>query len=239
MHLVRLVLALFGAVLLNPAPAQTQHRPPSDSLTQRLAACTFCHGEQGRAGPDGYYPRLAGKPAGYLYHQLLNFQQGRRPYRPMALLLQHQDDAYLRDMAEHFAAQKVPYPAPVPVQLTAAQSERAQQLVLRGDPSRQIPACVGCHGQALMGTLPAVPGLLGMPRDYLSTQLGAWRTGQRRAHAPDCMGEIAHRLAPDDVATLSAWLSSQTPPTLTTLPPTPVPAPMKCGSALATQAVSQ
>ncbi len=239
MHLVRLVLALWILLLLSPAQAQTQHRPPIDNLAQRLAACTFCHGEQGRAGPDGYYPRLAGKPAGYLYHQLLNFQQGRRPYRPMAALLQHQDDAYLRDMAEHFATQKEPYPAPVPVQLNAAQSERAQQLVLRGDAALQIPACAGCHGQALMGTLPAVPGLLGLPRDYLSTQLGAWRTGQRRAHAPDCMGEIARRLAPDDVATLSAWLSSQTAPTLTTLPPTPAPAPMKCGSALAAQAESQ
>lgn len=209
-------------------PAQTQ---PLDTLGQRLAACTFCHGEQGRAGPDGYYPRLAGKPADYLYHQLLNFQQGGRQYRPMAVLLRHQSDAYLRDMAQYFANQQVPYPAPVPAPLSATQAARARQLVRHGEPSRQIPACVACHGSALMGTLPATPGLLGLPRGYLNAQLGAWRSGTRRAHAPDCMGDIARRLAPEDVAVLSAWLSSQPVPVPTTLAPAPPTPPMVCGQA--------
>ena len=35
--------------------------------------------------------------------------------------------------------------------------------------------------KALTGTLPAVPGLLGLPRDYLNAQLGNWRTHQRQA----------------------------------------------------------
>ncbi|MGH6638909.1 MAG: c-type cytochrome, partial [Polaromonas sp.] len=43
--------------------------PFEDSIAQRTLACTACHGPQGRAAPDGYYPRLAGKPAGYLYNQ--------------------------------------------------------------------------------------------------------------------------------------------------------------------------
>ena len=56
-------------------------------MAERTAACTACHGTQGKAGPDGYYPRLAGKPAGYLYNQLRNFQEGRRHYTLMAGLL--------------------------------------------------------------------------------------------------------------------------------------------------------
>jgi cytochrome c553 len=48
------------------AAARGLRRAFKDSMTQRTLACTACHGEQGRAGPDGYYPRLAGKPAGYL-----------------------------------------------------------------------------------------------------------------------------------------------------------------------------
>ena len=55
------------------------------SMAERTRACTHCHGEQGKAGPDGYYPRLAGKPEGYLFHQLQNFQQGRRQYDLMAV----------------------------------------------------------------------------------------------------------------------------------------------------------
>ena len=37
-----------------------------------------------------------------------------------------------------------------------------------------------------------VPGLLGLPRDYLNGQLGAWRSGQRRAVEPDCMAQDRH-----------------------------------------------
>ena len=216
------------------AHSQSEHvvqNKSLDTLGQRLAACTFCHGEQGRAGPDGYYPRLAGKPADYLYHQLLNFQQGRRQYRPMTVLIQHQTDAYLRDMAEYFADQKAPYPAPVSAPLSPAQTQRARQLVLHGDSSRQVPACVACHGSTLMGTLPATPGLLGLPRDYLNAQLGAWRNGVRKAHSPDCMGEIARRLAPEDIATLSAWLSSQAVPALAKWQSAPTSVPMTCGTA--------
>ena len=231
LFLFRLFTLTLGLALNAWAQSTSAPLPPADSLAQRLAACTFCHGEQGRAGPDGYYPRLAGKPADYLYHQLLNFQQGRRQYRPMTNLLQHQSDAYLREMARFFADQNVPYPAPVRATLGPAQMARARQLVLEGDPQRQVPACVACHGAALMGALPATPGLLGLPRDYLNAQLGAWRTGLRQAHAPDCMGDIARRLAPEDIATVSAWLSSQAVPAGASVAAAPDRLPLTCGSA--------
>ncbi len=204
---------------------------PTDTLAQRLTACTHCHGDQGRAGPDGYYPRLAGKPAAYLYHQLLNFQQGRRSYPLMAHLLKPLDAPYLQAMAEHFASQSVPYPPPVAVPLSAAQAQRAQQLVFEGDRSRQLPACASCHGQGLLGALPATPGLLGLPRDYLNAQLGAWRNGLRRAHGPDCMAQIAKALAPEDVAALSGWLASRPVPVGAAVAAATARLPMDCGSA--------
>ena len=52
--------------------------PFEDTMAQRTLACTACHRPQGRAAADGYYPRLAGKPAGHLYNQLLNFWEKRR-----------------------------------------------------------------------------------------------------------------------------------------------------------------
>ena len=55
-----------------------QAQPVPDTMARRTMACTGCHGEQGRATSDGYYPRNAGKPAGYLYNQLLKFRDGRR-----------------------------------------------------------------------------------------------------------------------------------------------------------------
>ena len=84
-------------------------------MAQRMLACTGCHGPEGRAAADGYYPRIAGKPAGYLFNQLVNFRDGRRAYALMTNLLAPLDDAYLREIAAHFAGLDLPYPAPAPL----------------------------------------------------------------------------------------------------------------------------
>lgn len=223
-----------------------------DTIAQRTLACTACHGREGRAGPDGYYPRIAGKPAGYLYNQLLHFRDGRRRYGLMAGLLETLSDDYLWEIAQHFASLDVPYPPPQPATAPAEVLQRGRVLALEGDADRRVPACASCHGKALTGVLPNVPGLLGLPRDYLNAQLGAWRTGQRRALAPDCMAEIARRLAPDDLSAVTAWLAAEALPRNTRPvaahapapaphrrkgrkaqppPPAPEPPPMRCGYA--------
>jgi cytochrome c553 len=184
-------------------------------MAERTAACTACHGTQGKAGPDGYYPRLAGKPAGYLYNQLRNFQEGRRHYTLMAGLLAPLGPVYLRDMASYFAGLDVPYPPPSRSSAPATVLERGKTLALQGDRALGIPACVACHGQSLTGVAPTTPGLLGLPRDYLNAQLGGWQTGQRKAQAPDCMADIARKLGADDVNAATQWLSSQALPTNT------------------------
>ena len=204
-----LILFLAGliAVAAHAAP------PFEDTLAQRLQACTVCHGAQGRAIPGGYQPRLAGKPAGYLYHQLLNFRDGRRDYGPMTALVDPLSDAYLQEIAAHFAALELPYPAPQPSTAAPATLQRGEQLVRHGDPARGVPACNQCHGDTMMGVAPAIPGLLGLPRDYVNAQLGAWRSGKRRAQAPDCMAHVAQQLSLADIDAVSHWLASQPVPT--------------------------
>lgn len=196
------------------AAAGAAAAPPAfeDSMAQRTLACSACHGPAGRAGPDGFYPRIAGKPAGYLYNQLLNFRDGRRHYGLMTRLMDPLSDAYLLEIAQHFAGLELPYPPPTAKTTPPVQLQRGRTLALQGDPRRRLPACAQCHGQALTGVQPTTPGLLGLPRDYLSSQLGAWRTGQRRAHAPDCMAEIANALTLDDISAVVSWLASQAPP---------------------------
>ncbi len=198
-------VAALSAVRAAPPPVQ-------DTIAQRVAACTACHGKEGRAAPDGYHPRIAGKPAGYLYHQLLNFRDGRRHYGPMVYLVDPLGDDYLREIAAYFAGLDLPHAPPAPPTADAATLERGRRLVAEGDPARRVPACTACHGAALTGVQPAIPGLLGLPRDYLSAQLGAWRSGQRRAMAPDCMAEVAKRLAPGDASAAAAWLATQPVP---------------------------
>jgi len=210
--LVLATAALAGAV---------RAAPFEDTIAQRVLACTGCHGEQGRAGPDGYYPRLAGKPAGYLFNQLRNFRDERRHYELMNGLLTLLDDAYLHEIAAYFAALDVPYPPPAAPVASAELRERGEALVRRGDPARSVPACTQCHGDAMTGRTPFIPGLLGLPRDYLNAQLGAWRNGQRRAIAPDCMAQVAQRLSPEDIRAVSAWLAAQPVPAHAAAPPAP------------------
>lgn len=201
------------------------------TMQARVAACTACHGEQGRAGADGYYPRIAGKPQEYLYHQLLNFRDGRRQYRPMAHLLQNLPDSYLHDIAAYFADQHPPYAAPARIEADAATLEKGRLLTVQGDPARQVPACIACHGEHLGGLAPAIPGLLGLPRDYIGAQIGSWKSGLRRAHEPDCMAQVAQKLAPEDIAAVAAWLSSRavTEPYVAE-PADSVKLPAQCGS---------
>ena len=213
------------------------HRVP-DTMAQRLLACSSCHGPQGAATRDGYLPRIAGKPAGYLYHQLLNFRDGRRHNAAMGRLVQHLSPAYLREIAEHFAALDLPYAAPPRIAATLAQLQRGQQLAQHGDAALRVPACAACHGAALIGQGPSIPGLLGLPRDYLLAQLGAWRTGLRRAHAPDCMAQISQALSHDDLSAVASYLALQAmPPKTATFGPMGAPdlpphLPLTCGSEL-------
>ncbi|MFD2451355.1 c-type cytochrome [Ideonella paludis] len=122
-----------------------------DTLAQRALACTGCHGPQGRSSPQGYVPRIAGKPEAYLYQQLLAFREGRRPHEAMARLLTPLTDDYLRTLAGHFASLEVAYLPVAQRPATPAALQTGQRLVQQGDPSRQLPACVACHGSALMG----------------------------------------------------------------------------------------
>jgi cytochrome c553 len=209
------VRAVGFAVLLAlslPSAAAPPRAIP-DSMAERVLACVACHGDEGRATSEGYFPRIAGKPAGYIYNQLVNFRDGKRVNPMMTYLVDNLPDAYLRDIAAHFSALSPPYAAPPAGNATAAQLARGRVLARQGDAARKLPACADCHGDALTGVAPAVPGLLGLPRDYLASQLGAWQNKSRRAATPDCMAEVVARLSADDIAAATAWLSSQPVPT--------------------------
>lgn len=194
--------------------AQTQTQSQVDTMGKRMQACTTCHGAQGITSNQAYFPRIAGKPAGYLFNQLQNFKEGRRHYGLMVGMVEHLSDAYLLEMAQYFSDLDVPYQQPTPLKTpaSAATLQLGKTLALQGDKTRHLAACTSCHGTALMGVLPNTPALLGLPRDYLAAQLGAWQTGLRRSHAPDCMGRIAKVLLPSDIDAVSSWLALQPVP---------------------------
>ena len=186
---VRLIIGKSSAPLRVEPAVQSGRRPAlaaakphepvvvTDTMAERARPCTVCHGSTTQASTDGFSPRIAGKPAGYLFNQLVSFRDGRRTYAPMVYLVQYMTDDYLRDMSVYFAQLELPYPPPESVPLSPDEIARARQIVEHGDLARGVPACVECHGTRLTGVDPAIPAILGLPRHYMNAQFGAWRAG--------------------------------------------------------------
>ncbi len=219
-------------VLLSWAAAvQAQNKVPN-TTAQRLKACAACHGDNGEGlqNKNEYYPLLAGKPAGYLYNQLVNFRDKRRELAIMNYMVAFLSDNYLGEIADHYANLRPPLTAPPP-RAPAEVMARGERLVHQGDAARGIPSCAACHGQTLTGVEPAIPGLIGLYPPYITSQLGAWKAGTRHAMKPDCMHEVAAKLTPEDVGAVTAYLVAQP------LPADPKPAaagslpklPLECG----------
>jgi len=85
----------------------------------------------------------------------------------MAGLLATLGDAYLGEMADHFAGLDLPYPAPGPPAATPALRSAGERLVRVGDPARGLPACNDCHqsqDRVLRGGFP--PTTAGNPRPF-------------------------------------------------------------------------
>lgn len=223
-----LALLLFSSAnLLCVAQAQT---PTPDTMATRMMACAACHGAKGE-GNAAYFPRLAGQPPDYLFHQLQAFRGGHRKYPAMNYLTSYLTDDYLREIAAYFSAQQPVVPAGKPVAVAPAVFERGRMLATQGDAARGIPACASCHTASFTGRLPAIPGIIGLPHDYLSAQLGAFRTGVRHALAPDCMQQVSLKLSDADIGSVSAWLSSQpVPQDLSPAPASAEQLPLACGS---------
>lgn len=151
----------------------------------------------------------------------------------MSYLVEQLSDDYLHEIASYFAGLDLPYPPPPAPGDREGVLRRGEAIVTRGDLNHRVPACTQCHGYALTGALPAIPGLAGLPVDYVIGQLGAWKTGNRQAAAPDCMAEIAKRLSAEDVRAVAVWLASRpVPPGAKPAAQPDLPLPLECGSGL-------
>jgi cytochrome c553 len=203
-----LLLALAAGAHAQQDPATVPSFKDMDSMEARVQGCVTCHGQQGQGTANDYFPRIAGKPAAYLHRQLIAFRDLERRYAPMNYLVAYLTDDYLREIAEYFSKQHPPFSPPQPAAVPANVLERGRTLVQNGDGGKQIPACVACHGGGLTGMEPGIPGLVGLRPNYIAAQLTRWRTGERRAGAPDCMHRIATRLTETDIQGVAAWLGA-------------------------------
>lgn len=131
--------------------------------------CTMCHGAQGMSVSNA--PNLAGQYPEVVIKQLRDYQTGHRQNPVMEALARALSERDITDLAAYYASLPKARTAPT------TYDETLPALVRVGDPLRNIAPCISCHGgvDQKLGT----PWIEGMPKDYLSAQLRAFRAGTR------------------------------------------------------------
>jgi cytochrome c553 len=172
----------------------------------KAATCTACHGANGNS-TNQQWPVLAGQNAAYIESQLQHFHDKTRVdpsglMPPQAASLSKQD---IEDLATYFSLQ------------TPNGLEADPSYWQAGDPQRQIPACMACHGPVGRG-VPAAgyPQLRAQHAVYIVQQLTQYAAGMRYTHdakgtsngGPDSqiMHTIASRLTPQDMRDLASYV---------------------------------
>lgn len=171
-------------------------------------ACATCHGPAGEGVAAAGFPRLAGLSAGYLRKQLGDFAAGRRAHPLMQPIASALTDEEIAAVTDFLAAR--PQPSIDRVGRAAPAEGVGEVLALRGAWSRNIPACVTCHGPGGSGVGDSFPAIGGQSAQYLSAQLLAWQQKTRQNDPSDLMGHIARSLTADEVQAVSTYFASLT-----------------------------
>jgi cytochrome c553 len=202
-----LSLLLGGSLAAVSAAAQEGAAAAAEGSAEagraKSVTCAACHGADGNSvTPD--WPMLAGQHATYIVRQLRAFKSGERTdvtMKPFADLLSEQD---MLDVAAYFAAQK-----PTPKGADPALVGLGQQIYRGGVPARGVAACIACHGPEGNGNpLAAYPRVSGQHAAYVTKQLNAYASGDRRSDVDlnQMMRNVAGELFEDEIRALASYV---------------------------------
>ena len=173
-------------------------------LEDAIAQCARCHGGDG-LGRSAATPILAGQSETYLAESLRAFAAGERQSGVMAIPANAVDPALFDALARHFSA------LPAPLSAAGRDAEliaRGETIARQGVRTRDVPACLGCHGEA--GRNPHYPELSGQPGEYIAAQLNLFRAGNRGGtRFQHLMQAAAKNLSDDEIAALAAYFAQR------------------------------
>jgi len=209
-HLAILALSLAASTALaapaKPAtrllPAEYEARiqqatadPETLAAGKRAASylCIWCHGEDGNSVLESI-PNLAGQNPVYLLTQIQKFGDGHRNSEFMSGLIKAIKDEDRVSMSVYYAAMRPNTPAAT----NAALIEKGRK--------RYLATCVGCHGGKAYGNK-RIARLAGQRVSYLTHALANYRASNGTRRDP-MMTPVARRLTPEDIAAVSAYLST-------------------------------
>lgn len=175
---------------------------PKQADAAVVAGCAACHGERGIA-PVRQFPDLAGQSAVAIYKQLHDFKSGSRTNPIMSAMAQALNDQQILDVSTHFAAAT---PRTIDPSSAHVTDEGVMRLVERGDPARGLPACNACHASNAGGPI-ETPALSRQSKDYLATQLHAFKSRDRHNDIYTRMRSVAARLSDQEIDALATFYS--------------------------------
>lgn len=202
--------ALVATLLLSPL---AQAAGSAEAGATKAATCVACHGPNGNS-TNPMWPVLAGQNAAYIAAQLKYWHDKTRvdpsgvmPTQAASLTPQDIDD-----LAAYFAVQ-----TPTGGEADPSYWQEGEKLYRGGDASRNIPACMACHGPVGRGVPSAgYPQLRAQHAVYILAQLQQYASDSRYTRDSkgvsagglydQIMHTIASRLTPEDMRDLASYV---------------------------------
>ena len=194
----------------------------SDEGKEKSASCVSCHGEHGNSMVSTF-PKLAQQHASYLTKQLHAFKDGTRKDPMMSSLATTLSDADMEDIAAYYEQQKVSINTQPKISddedddsQSPAKSEDALKAMLsqgadlyrNGDLTREVSACIACHGPLGEGNQPAAfPSLNAQHADYLIKALTDFKLGKRSNNPENMMHMIAKKMTDEEIKAVAYRIS--------------------------------
>jgi len=184
----------------------------------KASACAACHGADGNSAVE-IYPRLAGQSERYIAKEMALIANGQRNEGAVVAMLPFLEGLTpqdMRDIGAYFATQKAG--AGVADDTAVAEGpyagmkffEVGQKLYRGGDSSRNIPACMACHGPTGAGNPgPAYPHIGGQHSGYVAQRLQRYKagqTGETEASQFKIMAQVSQALSDQEIQALASYV---------------------------------
>lgn len=192
----------------NPASMRIDEKPLPRYMGD---VCTTCHGDNFAGSPDGDIPNITLQSEPYLTQQLISFRLHQRASSKMQLVADNLSTDNAIGIARYLASFR-------PVASSAANKplkssitlSAAAQIALHGDKSRNLPACLSCHGSDAVKTIALIPTLDGQNPAYLANRLQTWVESSelsRKERNIGPMAGIARKLTGEEMRGLANYFA--------------------------------
>jgi len=194
---------------------------------EKAVACVSCHGDNGNSIVSAF-PKLAQQHSSYLMKQLKAFKKGTRNNPMMSSIAMGLTDEDMVDIAAYYADQEVSAnqlpvldededekPAATEGEKKADSKDKIQAIIAQGsdlyrngDLTREVSACIACHGPFGEGNKPAgYPLLKSQHADYLIKTLTDFKNDSRSNNPENIMHMIAKKMTDEEIKAVSYRIS--------------------------------